>query len=83
MIHLKRTATLLGAILLGFSMAGCGDQPQELQGQAIKNDNAPYSGVGKSQYADKGWQAGDRTSWEQHLKARAQYGQNDYARMSN
>ena len=25
-------------------------------------------------------QAGDKTSWEQSLRARAQYGQNDYTR---
>jgi hypothetical protein len=31
-------------------------------------------------YAAPGWKAGDKTSWEQSLRARAQYGQNDYTR---
>jgi hypothetical protein len=46
-----------------------------------KQDDAPYQGVGGSQYAQAGWKAGDKGSWEQQLKARAQYGQNDYTRM--
>jgi hypothetical protein len=31
-------------------------------------------------YTDPGWQAGDKAGWSNHLKARAQYGQNDHAR---
>lgn len=73
------TALALSALVL----AACGDQPQELTGQGIKQDNAPYQGVGSSQYAQDGWKPGDRSSWEQQLKTRAQYGQNDYTRMSN
>jgi len=65
------------------ALVACGDQPQELTGEGIKHDNAPYQGVGSSQYAQDGWKPGDRNSWEQQLKARAQYGQNDYTRMSN
>lgn len=75
------TLTLVStAVLLG--LAACGDQPQEMNSAGVKQDNAPYTGVGKSQYLQSGWNAGDKTSWEQQLKARAQYGQNDYTRMS-
>lgn len=66
--------------LLGVS--ACGQQAQEsATGKAIKNDGGPYNGVGQSQYAQGGWTAGDRNSWEQQLKSRAQYGQNDYQRI--
>ena len=29
-----------------------------------------------------GWKAGDQKSWEQQLKARGQYGQNEYTRVN-
>ncbi|MCU0957817.1 MAG: hypothetical protein MUF55_11005 [Hydrogenophaga sp.] len=83
MMKLRRTATIAAAALGTLALVACGDQPQELQGQAIKSDQAPHVGVGQSQYVQGGWKPGDRTSWEQQLKARAVYGQNDYARMSN
>jgi len=83
MMKLHRNTAVAGAILITLALAACGDQPQEMQGQGIKNDKAPYTGVGQSQYAEGGWKPGDRNSWEQQLKTRAQYGQNDYARMSN
>ena len=71
--------TLAVAALLG--LAACGDQPQEMNANGVKQDGAPYTGVGQSQYVQAGWTAGDKTSWEQQLKARAQYGQNDYQRV--
>jgi hypothetical protein len=73
------SATLLAAAL---ALSACGDQPQELNASGTKQDKAPYQGVGASQYVQDGWKVGDRTSWEQQLKARAQYGQNDYSRVS-
>jgi hypothetical protein len=83
MKKLSRLAAVAGTVLASMALVACGEQPQELQGQGIKNDKAPYTGVGQSQYAEGGWKPGDRNSWEQQLKTRAQYGQNDYARMSN
>ncbi|MBS3995797.1 MAG: hypothetical protein KGZ67_00470 [Hydrogenophaga sp.] len=79
---MQRTLTIaaVAAALLG--LAACGEQPQETR-SGVKQDAAPYKGVGKSQYAHGGWNAGDRSSWEQQLKTRAQYGQNDYTRMPN
>jgi hypothetical protein len=44
-----------------------------------KNDATAYSGVTNA-FIEKGWQAGDKTSWERQLNARAQYGQNDHTR---
>ena len=33
-----------------------------------------------SNFTQPGWKAGDKAGWEQHLKARQQYGQNEYTR---
>lgn len=60
-------------------LTACGERPQALG--AGKLDTAPYSGTGKA-FADGGWQQGDKASWESHMKARSQYGQNDYSRMN-
>ena len=78
---IKRTLTLAAVAAAVVALSACGDQPQESSGSGVKQDGAPYTGVGKSQYAQGGWTTGDKTSWEQQLKSRAQYGQNDYARV--
>jgi hypothetical protein len=74
---LFRVALAAAVLALG----ACGETPQDLTGKGVKQDGAPYTGVGSSQYAQAGWKVGDKASWEQQLKARAQYGQNDYTRM--
>lgn len=74
------SAALVASVV---GLTACGEQPQEMTGQGIKQDNPPYQGVGSSQYANSNWKPGDRTSWEQQLKTRTQYGQNDYNRISN
>ena len=60
-------------------MVGCGEKPQTLGG--IKGDVAPYQGA-DSKFTAPGWKAGDKTSWEQALKARARNTQNEYSRAS-
>jgi predicted small lipoprotein YifL len=81
---MMRRLTLSAAIAASLlALVACGEKPQEVNGAGVKQDNAPYQGVGSSQYANTGWKAGDKGSWEQQLKARAQYGQNDYTRMGN
>lgn len=77
----RRFTFTIAAAAMALGLAACGDKPQEMNGAGVKQDGAPYTGVGKSQYAQGGWTTGDKTSWEQQLKARAQYGQNDYTRM--
>jgi membrane-bound lytic murein transglycosylase B len=44
-----------------------------------KHDATAFSGAANP-FVQSGWTAGDKTSWEQHLRARAQYGQNDNSR---
>ncbi len=60
-------------------LAACGEKPQTL---GTRSDTAPYSGPSGSavSYSAPGWKAGEKTSWEQALRARAQYSQNDYTR---
>ena len=71
-----RAGLFLGAAVL---LAGCGEQPQTATG--VKSDAAPFQGTGKP-FVSGGWKAGDRNSWEQHLKTRLQQGQNDYAKVN-
>ncbi|MEK9951228.1 MAG: hypothetical protein VW687_03570 [Curvibacter sp.] len=46
-----------------------------------KSDAPSYNGTGKA-YVDPGWKPGDKASWETKLKARGQYGQNEYNRVN-
>mgnify|MGYP001079552094 CR=1 FL=1 len=78
MKRLTLTSLAIAALL---GLAACGEKPQEMGANGVKQDNAAYSGVGKSQYAQPGWTAGDKGSWEQQLKARAVSGQNEYVRI--
>lgn len=68
------TIAALAALLVA-----CGEKPQALG--SGKQGSAPYSGTGKA-FVDSSWKQGDKAEWESHLKARAQYGQNDYSRMN-
>ncbi len=60
-------------------VAGCGDKAQTAT--ARKADAAPAAGTSgvNTAYTAAGWKAGDGTSWETHLKKRAE-GQNEYTR---
>ncbi len=76
-----RLLTLGGLLCAAFALSACGEKPQQLGG-GIKSDRPAHQGVGQSPYAQPGWQAGDANGWTQHLRARAQYGQNEYSRAS-
>ena len=59
------------------ALAGCGEKPQT---NAVSRNDAPlFDGTG-SNFMQPGWKAGDKASWEAQLKARQQYGQNEYNR---
>ena len=70
---------LIFAVVLAAGLSACGDKPQELE--TSKKDSAAFTGTGKA-FANQDWKQGDKASWESHLKARNQYGQNDYTRMN-
>ena len=70
---IKRISLLVLSVA---ALTACGEKAQTL---GTKNDATAYSGAANS-FVDAGWTAGDKNSWEQHLRARAQYGQNDHTR---
>ena len=69
---------LLLVLFAAWLLAACGEKPQALGG--AKQDKAPYTGTGVGAFTASDWKPGDKTSWEQKLKARAQYGMNDHSR---
>ena len=78
MANTRRTvAAAACAVVALATLAACGEKPQT--GGAIRSDAAPYAGTG-SAFTQPGWTAGDKASWEAQLKARQQYGQNEYTR---
>ncbi len=71
-----RLAMIGAATAVLMALAGC-EKPQSMGG--VKSDTAPYQGTGAAAFTATGWKAGDKTSWEQQLKTRAQ-AQNDHAK---
>lgn len=72
---MKRLTTLIGlSLLFGLGLSACGDKPQTLGG--ARQDMPPYAGTG-TPYMVPGWKQGDKTSWEQQLRARTQGGQGE------
>ena len=70
--------TLLSCSVAALALlSACGDKAQTMGG--VKSDIAPYQGV-DNKFAAPGWKPGDKTSWEQALKARAQNTQNEYTK---
>ena len=73
-----RPILLTAAVAALALLAACGEKPQSMGG--VKSDAAAFQGVNNN-YAAPGWKAGDKTSWEQGLKARAQNTQNEYSKI--
>jgi hypothetical protein len=69
---------LIGILVLAASVSSCGDKPQVLE--TSRRDSAAFTGTDKA-FVNPGWKPGDKGSWESQLKARQQYGQNDYTRI--
>ena len=74
---MKRPLFITAVVVTVAALAACSEKPQTLGG--VKGDVAAYQGV-DTPYAAPGWKRGDRTSWEQGLKARAQNTQNEYSK---
>ena len=73
----RSTLMILGAACGLLALAACTEKPQT--GGGVRVDAPPYAGTG-SHFTQPGWKAGDKAGWEQQLKARQQYGQNEYTR---
>lgn len=72
---MKKLAVVLFTVLL---LGACGEKPQSAGGS--NRDTPPYMGTGVAASTEPGWKVGDKTSWEQALRARTQFGQNEYSR---
>ena len=59
-------------------LTACGEKPQDHAG--IRSDQPAQAGTGVTAFTQPGWTAGDKASWSNHLKARANYGMNDHQR---
>jgi len=59
------------------ALAACGEKPQTAAG--VKSDAPAFQGA-ENKFVAPGWKPGDKTSWEQGLKARAQNTQNEYSK---
>ena len=71
--------TLIFSALSGLVfLSACSEKPQAQVG--IRSDKPAQVGTGVEVFTDKGWTAGDKASWSNHLKARANYGMNDHQR---
>ena len=74
---MMRFSTVILALAALTALAGCGDKPQVLQ--SSKSDVPAFQGA-EGPYVVSGWKVGDKTSWEQGLKARMQNTQNEYTK---
>jgi len=72
MIKLSTPALLAAALSLG----GCAEKAQTAA--TAKHDVPPWQSQATA-YTSAGWQAGDKSSWEQQLRKRSQI-QNEYSR---
>lgn len=70
-------AMLLSLCVL--SLAACVEKDQTL---GSKKDAAAFGGTTNG-FSVKGWQSGDKNSWEQQLRTRSHYGMNDHQRAPN
>jgi hypothetical protein len=59
------------------ALVACGERPQTASGG--KSHVGAFMGA-DNQFVAPGWKPGDKTSWEQGLKARAQNSQNEYSK---
>jgi hypothetical protein len=62
------------------AMVACTEKPQTIT-SGNRPDAQAFQGPATA-FSATGWKAGDKTSWEQQLKTRAQNGQNDYTKVN-
>lgn len=69
---------MLGLLAAAALLVACSEKPQTAATK--KQDDKPWAGLAAGQHADAGFKAGDQAAWEEHLRTRAQRGQNEYTR---
>lgn len=73
---MRFVAGSIAAVLL-VALGGCGETPQEQKAEANRDPAAKGTG---SNFVAGGWKPGDVGSWNEQLRKRAQYGQDEYKR---
>jgi starvation-inducible outer membrane lipoprotein len=73
-----RKSLFLAVVVGALALSACSEKPQELG--ASGNDKPVQAGTGVAAFTSPGWTVGDKASWANHLKARANYGMNDHQR---
>lgn len=76
---MKRLSLVWAGLALAAGLAGCSGKPQPAADKAQAGVPA-YAGTANPVYADPGWKAGDKASWEERLNNRTRAGQNEYTR---
>ena len=67
------------ALVALMGLSGCGEKPQTLGSN--KGHVAAFEGA-HNPFVVPGWTPGDKSSWEQELKARTLRTQNEYSKMN-
>ncbi len=75
---MRKTLTTISLLAAAWALTACGEKPQEVTG--ARSDKPVQAGTGVAVFTDAGWTAGDKASWANHLKARANYGMTDHQR---
>jgi hypothetical protein len=71
-----KTSFSLGLLGLALLLSACAEKAQTAGSKA--SDGKAWDGA-QTAFAAPGWKPGDRASWEEQMKVRAQ-GQNEYSR---
>ena len=71
------SSLMLALAVLG-GLSACGEKPQTLG--AAKTDAAAFTGTPVIGNHIGTWKSGDKTAWEQQIRARTKNGQNEYTR---
>lgn len=69
---------ILIVAMLAAGLAACGEKPQTVQPAMKKSDGKSWDGT-QNAFVAEGWKAGDKASWENQMRQRAQ-SQNEYTR---
>lgn len=74
---MKTISIVVIAGTLATLLAGCGERQQSAFASHRKDDAPAYTGAPGDPFMAKNWTPGDRTSWQNQIRARGQY-QNEY-----
>jgi hypothetical protein len=77
---MTRSMSGWAGVVAALLLCGCGEKAQTTTASAKKSDTPAYEGA-HDPFVAPGWKAGDKASWEQQVRTRAQ-SQNEYSRLT-